>query len=530
MKKLFLFISFFVLFSAFASASYAETVEGQIKAYRTVNGVQIAVSVSVKLLAYQNDRYQVYVLNGNRFEGSTSDTFSGGYNGVYSVTTITTPSDPGVFPEEIPYSVMAGKVCLVIGGAYISWAGNFDADFIYNDDNKTIYMYNKLTWTGRTSDSTCVDYTVSVRNSFNGGQIQFFSNSAETVPSGGYLTKTFNSLEFPVTVTALPNQTAAEYSLWNSWSVGGSALLKELSAGNSTLTANFDPAEKLIVQGTSASIGSTTVAENGTIKEKTGTQLLISINSKTTNYILYSLDSLYKNNVYHTSSSLFYYTPQSQATTTFNAVMKVSKPVNSYRIQHYGTTVGDPIVVYWTAHPSSLVVGYEVWRTIKNVQSATRIATISDRTVTSYTDNECLYTDSYTNDLIYYDVRAKLSNDVTSDADFVAVYGDYNGSKVSDPNILAKQLNTAPTEYSLGNYPNPFNPTTVIRYAMPEAGQVSLKIYNVLSQEVANLVESNQSAGVHQINFNASHLPTGIYIARLQAGARVMTSKLQLIK
>jgi hypothetical protein len=165
--------------------------------------------------------------------------------------------------------------------------------------------------------------------------------------------------------------------------------------------------------------------------------------------------------------------------------------------------------------------------------SAALLDTLSHGT-TSYIDYDYLLTSSYTDDLLFYDVRAVYSvNSSTSAEDYIAVYGAMDVSKQSDDNAMAKtaeSISITPTEYSLVNYPNPFNPTTVIRYTMPEAGQVSLKVYNILSQEVANLVESNQSAGVHQVNFNASHLPTGIYIARLQAGAKVMTAKLQLVK
>lgn len=65
---------------------------------------------------------------------------------------------------------------------------------------------------------------------------------------------------------------------------------------------------------------------------------------------------------------------------------------------------------------------------------------------------------------------------------------------------------------------------------MPEAGAVTLKVFNILSQEVASLVDENKAAGTYQVNFNAKNLPTGIYVARLQAGSKVMSIKLQLIK
>jgi hypothetical protein len=536
MKKSFFFISFFILFSIIAPAVYAGLIEGQIRAFRTVNGVQQAVSVSVKFIVYQNGRYQVYVLNGNRFEGSTSGSFDGNsWNGYFSVDSVSQGGPSGVFPEDIPYSIAQGGGYLVIGDVYTYWSNTSgDTNFYYDEDNKSIYWEGRGNNTSGTSTSTCADYTVSARNSFNGGQIQFFSDNPETVPSGSYITKTFNSLEFPVSVTALPNQAATEYRVWNNWSLGNDPnLTKELGVGNQTLTANFPEAEKLTFEGTKAYINAyETVEENCTVKKQLQTQIGIIISHKITNSLLYELDTLKMNGSYYTRSTTFNYTPQSQTNTVFTAILKLVKPVNNYRNQSYSSTVGQPITIYWNQHPSSLVTGYEVWRSVKDVQTATCIAVINSRTVTSYTDTECTYTSSYTDNLIHYDVRAKLSNGVTSEDDFLAVYGDYTpeASRVSGNAGFAVKANELPKEYKLGNYPNPFNPTTVIRYSMPEAGAVTLKVYNLLSQEVASLVDGNQSAGVHNVNFNASNLPTGIYIARLQAGSKVMSIKLQLIK
>ncbi len=80
------------------------------------------------------------------------------------------------------------------------------------------------------------------------------------------------------------------------------------------------------------------------------------------------------------------------------------------------------------------------------------------------------------------------------------------------------------------NYPNPFNPSTTITFNLPQASEVSLKVFNMLGQEVATLVNDRMGQGVQAIQFDASHLASGMYIYRLQASGFVETRKMMLIK
>ena len=93
------------------------------------------------------------------------------------------------------------------------------------------------------------------------------------------------------------------------------------------------------------------------------------------------------------------------------------------------------------------------------------------------------------------------------------------------------ESNLIPETFSLAqNYPNPFNPSTVIRYGLPQQSHVGLDVFNVIGQKVATLVNENQEAGYHEVNFSGSNLPSGIYFARLQAGDFSQASKLVLLK
>jgi hypothetical protein len=88
-----------------------------------------------------------------------------------------------------------------------------------------------------------------------------------------------------------------------------------------------------------------------------------------------------------------------------------------------------------------------------------------------------------------------------------------------------------PREYDLAqNFPNPFNPSTVIRYAIPVKSHVLLTVHNLLGQVVSTIVNGEQEAGFHEVKFEALSLASGVYLYRLEAGKFVQTRKLTLIR
>lgn len=80
------------------------------------------------------------------------------------------------------------------------------------------------------------------------------------------------------------------------------------------------------------------------------------------------------------------------------------------------------------------------------------------------------------------------------------------------------------------NYPNPFNPKTLIRYRIPESGMVSLKVYDLLGNEVASLVNEFQPLGSYEVNFDGADMGSGVYFYQLQSGNYTSTRKMLLIK
>lgn len=100
---------------------------------------------------------------------------------------------------------------------------------------------------------------------------------------------------------------------------------------------------------------------------------------------------------------------------------------------------------------------------------------------------------------------------------------DYLFKNGSDDKTLFK--------YSLeNNYPNPYNPSTTINYELAEDTKVVLKVYDILGREVAELVNEKKSAGIHKVNFNASHLPSGVYLYRIETEHYSDSKKMLLLK
>ena len=118
------------------------------------------------------------------------------------------------------------------------------------------------------------------------------------------------------------------------------------------------------------------------------------------------------------------------------------------------------------------------------------------------------------------------------------VYDATSGSdgSFSFNNITGVEDNQLPTGYIVSdNFPNPFNPTTKIKFEIP--GQVrndnmlvTLKVFDILGNEIATLVNEEKPTGTYELNWNAANLPSGVYFYRLQAGSFVQTQKMILLK
>jgi len=106
-----------------------------------------------------------------------------------------------------------------------------------------------------------------------------------------------------------------------------------------------------------------------------------------------------------------------------------------------------------------------------------------------------------------------------------------NFSELSTDVATGTAVETLPDSYVLEqNYPNPFGSATQITYALPEGTHVSLKVYNMLGQEVSTLVDDYREAGRHRVRFNGSHLSAGVYLYVMNAGDFTTTKRLTILK
>jgi len=96
---------------------------------------------------------------------------------------------------------------------------------------------------------------------------------------------------------------------------------------------------------------------------------------------------------------------------------------------------------------------------------------------------------------------------------------------------VQEQASDSPEEFALEqNFPNPFNPSTTIQFHLPRASFVTLKIHNLLGEEIATLVHEQRAAGEYRVQWQAENLPSGVYVYRLQAGEHLQSKKLVLLR
>lgn len=247
--------------------------------------------------------------------------------------------------------------------------------------------------------------------------------------------------------------------------------------------------------------------------------------------------SITSDNIYYDNSSIGFSTASNDLFCTWKPDISDYLKYRQYDIAPLTpnnlsiSIVNEESVLSWEANlePDVNITGgkYKIYRAETSgelptsFQLAATINAYSNGTpVTSWTDIES--GKSYTKKL-FYKISAVDKNLHESElTDYVWRYGKL-------PKILTDQNKRF--EYALfNNYPNPFNPTTKIVYSIKEEGLVILKVYDILGKEVSTLVNEYKPEGSYETEFNASSLPSGMYIYKLQAGEFSDIKKMILTK
>lgn len=122
----------------------------------------------------------------------------------------------------------------------------------------------------------------------------------------------------------------------------------------------------------------------------------------------------------------------------------------------------------------------------------------------------------------YYSIENTFADPDYSVARFAAIQFKQN----TNNDTLSTQI----SDYAISCYPNPFNPSTNINFSIKEAGFVNIKVFDLIGQQVAELVNEEKQAGSYSVKFDASNLPSGIYIYTINSGAFTQTRKMILMK
>jgi hypothetical protein len=178
------------------------------------------------------------------------------------------------------------------------------------------------------------------------------------------------------------------------------------------------------------------------------------------------------------------------------------------------TSTYSNVVLNWTTATELNNLGFEIERMLDN--SGWERISFVDGNGTTTEPREYSYVD---------DISGISANSLSYRLKQVDFDGSYEYSEAISLN------NSTPSDFTLNqNYPNPFNPVTIISYSVPAKDFVSIKVYDVIGNEIVTLVNEEKQAGNYQVEFNASELQSSTYFYRMQTDSFVETKKMLLLR
>lgn len=213
------------------------------------------------------------------------------------------------------------------------------------------------------------------------------------------------------------------------------------------------------------------------------------------------------------------YTPSLQVTAAGVTSLKPSKPQNPILSANPGNNY---VRLSWEHNIENDKAYYEVSRKVAEEGGVWQV--IGTTTNNYFVDNQFYYSNPTGDFGCTYRLRVKdTQNKFSVYSDEVFIRAEMMGKITTNIEpIISYNLDS--------NYPNPFNPSTIINYAVKDAGLVSIKVYDILGAEVKTLVNETKDAGNYSLEFNASALPSGVYIYTMQVNGFSSSKKMLLMK
>jgi len=172
--------------------------------------------------------------------------------------------------------------------------------------------------------------------------------------------------------------------------------------------------------------------------------------------------------------------------------------------------ISNGIELLWTTATETNNYGFEIEKSVDG-NSFTKIGFVEGHGSTTI-ENKYSFIDETKNSKMYYRLKQL----------------DFNGESEYS-SVLSVEL--MPSKYSLSqNFPNPFNPSTVIEFSIPEDNMVNLSVFDILGNEITTLVSENRKAGYHSVSFDASNISAGVYLYKLSVGKFNEVKKMLLVK
>lgn len=451
-------------------------------------------------------------------------------------------SDPTI--NSGPLERFGGLYIIRIENTYFSiTCGYNDIEFIYQNGAFSVIQPGNNSYTYNFNFGPWSEKTITLKNDFGNdrtscyGKILFNSDTLSNVGYSG-TTLTRESGTFPHTIAGEDLQYVnSYYRKWRNWTEDGYTPISEVISSPQTITRTAKYAKRVDATISLNPNGSTITMNGNTI---TGSQYMYedlsyifdAENQVSSTWISYTFDHWIYDNITVTSNIITINNPSSgHSLAAYFIGTARPDPMNI----HFTSTDGQYISLGWTEHPDNGVTQYQVWRSVTGGNTGA-IATLN-RGTTSFTDYQYIQNASGATKL-FYTVKAYYAPSGTwNDPGYILNRGDGTpqpsiaNNNNNQLNELGKEL---PEEYSINNYPNPFNPTTTINYQLPEDGFVTIKVFDILGKEVATLVNENKSAGYYRVNFDANSagggLTSGVYIYRIDANGFTQSKKMLLMK